>query len=238
MTNMISYQGLVRTFPKSALKQTNSLRNVNFWSFHKSKGLEADYVILIGFFQGKMGFPNENKDNLIVEALLPSLDPYPHSEERRLLYVGITRARKKVYIIANPTAPSAFVTELLSPKYKINVVSKAFSEESKKKFKCPYCTDGYLRLIKGPYSEFYACSTGFGCPVGKARVCEKCHSPSIDTRNESICNNSLCGGKIKICPECGRPMKIRNGQYGDFWGCTGYGIKDDQCKVTIKVKAG
>ncbi|MFQ2756870.1 topoisomerase DNA-binding C4 zinc finger domain-containing protein, partial [Aeromonas caviae] len=44
--------------------------------------------------------------------------------------------------------------------------------------------------------------------------------------------------KIKICPECGRPMKIRNGQYGDFWGCTGYGIKDDQCKVTIKVKAG
>ncbi|MFM5687476.1 topoisomerase DNA-binding C4 zinc finger domain-containing protein [Aeromonas caviae] len=43
---------------------------------------------------------------------------------------------------------------------------------------------------------------------------------------------------MKICPECGRPMKIRNGQYGDFWGCTGYGIKDDQCKVTIKVKAG
>ena len=223
---------------KSALKQMNSLRNVNFWSFHKSKGLEADYGILIGFFQGKMGFPNENKDNLIVESLLPSLDPYPHSEERRLLYVGITRARKKVYIIANPTAPSDFVTELLSPKYKINVVSKAFSEESKKRFKCPYCTDGYLRLVKGPYSDFYACSTGFGCPVGKARVCEKCHSPSIDTRNESVCNNSLCGCKIKICPECGRPMKIRNGQYGDFWGCTGYGIKDDQCKVIIKVKPG
>lgn len=93
-----------------------------------------------------MGFPNENKDNLIVESLL-SLDPYPHSEERRLLYVGITRARKKVYIIANPTAPSDFVM-VTSPKYKINVVSKAFSEESKK-FKCPYCTDGYLRLAEG-----------------------------------------------------------------------------------------
>ncbi|MFM5425258.1 topoisomerase DNA-binding C4 zinc finger domain-containing protein, partial [Aeromonas veronii] len=74
--------------------------------------------------------------------------------------------------------------------------------------------------------------------AGRGRPSHHYNSPSIDTRNESVCNNSLRGCKIKICPECGRPMKIRNGQYGDFWGCTGYGIKDDQCKVTIKVKAG
>ena len=29
-------------------------------------------------------------------------------------------------------------------------------------------------------------------------------------------------------------MKIRNGQYGDFWGCTGYGIRMTSAKVTIK----
>ena len=28
--------------------------------------------------------------------------------------------------------------------------------------------------------------------------------------------------KEKICPECGLPMKKRNGRFGEFWGCTGY----------------
>lgn len=28
--------------------------------------------------------------------------------------------------------------------------------------------------------------------------------------------------KEKSCPECGLPMKKRNGRFGEFWGCTGY----------------
>ena len=42
---------------------------------------------------------NKNKEEAVVEALLPSLDTFEHSEERRLLYVGITRAKKKSYLI-------------------------------------------------------------------------------------------------------------------------------------------
>ncbi|NOR55178.1 MAG: AAA family ATPase [Sulfurovum sp.] len=217
---------------KAVLNRSNLKANVHFWSFHKSKGLEADYCILIGFFQGRSGFPNENRDGAIIEALLPSLDSYPHSEERRLLYVGITRAKEKSYIIADPTAPSEFVTELLAPKYKLNIVSKAFQEQHREIFKCPNCEHGYLRLVKGKYGEFYTCSTGLGCKVGKARVCSHCSAPSIDTINASICNNIACGHSMKICDKCGRPMKIRNGKRGKFWGCTGFGIKEDQCKQT------
>ncbi|TMS67110.1 MULTISPECIES: 3'-5' exonuclease [unclassified Pseudoalteromonas] len=208
--------------------------NIHFWSFHKSKGLEADYCILIGFFQGKSGFPNENRDDAVVEALLPSLDSYSHSEERRLLYVGLTRAKHKSYIIADPTSPSEFVSELLAPKYELNISSKAFQEQFKKMFDCPNCESGVLRLIKGKFNNFYACSTGRGCKVGKARVCNKCHAPSIDTRSKSICNNPACLDSIKICEKCGRPMKKRSGKFGEFWGCSGYGIKDDQCKHTAK----
>lgn len=29
-------------------------------------------------------------------------------------------------------------------------------------------------------------------------------------------------GKEKVCPNCGKPMAIRKGKYGAFWGCTGY----------------
>ncbi|MDV5082737.1 UvrD-helicase domain-containing protein [Vibrio parahaemolyticus] len=220
---------------RTALSKAKLVKNVNFWSFHKSKGLEADYCIIIGFFQGKSGFPNENRDDAIIEALLPSLDSYPHSEERRLLYVGITRAKKKCYIIANPTAPSDFITELLAPKYELNIASKAFQEQYRRIFKCPNCEGGYLRLVEGKFGEFYSCSSGLGCDVGKARVCSICRAPSIDTRDTSICNNSACNNRLKICNKCGRPMKKRQGKFGEFWGCTGYGIKDDQCTNTSAI---
>lgn len=219
---------------KQAISSARLSKNINFWTFHRSKGLEADYCILIGFFQGKSGFPNENRNEAIIEALLPSLDLYPHSEERRLLYVGITRARHRSYLIADPTAPSEFITELLTPKYEINIVSEKFQKQYREIFKCPNCADGYLRLISGKFGDFYVCSTGQGCNVGKARVCSKCRAPSIDTRNASVCNNIACRNEMKICDKCGRPMKVRDGKFGRFWGCSGYGIKDDQCRNTSR----
>jgi DNA helicase-4 len=97
--------------------------NINYWTFHGSKGLEADYGIIIGFFKGKTGFPCDNNKGAVVEALLPLADNFKHSEERRLLYVAITRAKKKVYLIADAIAPSEFIEELLSPDYNVNTES-------------------------------------------------------------------------------------------------------------------
>ncbi len=34
----------------------------------------------------------------------------------------------------------------------------------------------------------------------------------------------------KKCKNCFKPMKLRNGQYGNFWACTGYPV----CKTTEK----
>lgn len=210
--------------------------NIKYWTFHGAKGLEADYCILIGFFQDKSGFPNQNTEEAVVEALLPSLDGYPHSEERRLLYVALTRARKISYIVADSTAPSEFVNELLSPLYEIAVGSKTFQNKIRAIYKCPGCSDGYLRARSGKFGLFYTCSSEVACNI-KPRVCEKCKAPSIDGRNESRCNNRDCGERIKICSECGRTMKLRNGRFGSFWGCSGYGLKEDRCTRTEKVAA-
>jgi DNA helicase IV len=216
---------------RSKLNSAGFRKNIKYWTFHGSKGLEADYCVLIGFFQGKLGFPNMNMDEAVVEALLPMLDTYPHSEERRLLYVGLTRARKKSYLIADPTAPSEFIMELLSPKYDLKIGSKTFEEKYMEIFKCPLCSEGYLRLVTGRYGPFYSCSSRSICKVN-LRICEKCGAPSIDKRNESTCNNRACRSSKPICDKCGRPMKLRNGKFGQFLGCSGYGIKDDQCKHT------
>lgn len=101
---------------------------VHFWTLHGSKGLEADYCIIIGFEQGKLGFPSEHQGNNLVEALLPVQDKYPHSEERRLLYVGITRSKHKAYLIADPHACSTFISELINDNYPIHIASKLFNK--------------------------------------------------------------------------------------------------------------
>ncbi|WP_356900172.1 topoisomerase DNA-binding C4 zinc finger domain-containing protein [uncultured Parasutterella sp.] len=73
---------------------------------------------------------------------------------------------------------------------------------------------------------------GRGCPVGKARVCEKCGYPAIDNVTVSKCTNPDCGHSFMICEKCGRPMRLREGKFGKFWGCSGYGIQGDQCTNT------
>jgi len=111
---------------KTELARACINENISYWTFHGSKGLEADYCILIGFFKGNTGFPNGSKEDPVLEALLPLVDGFKHSEERRLLYVAITRAKKKVYLIADPTAPSEFISELLSPSYDLQIIPKNY----------------------------------------------------------------------------------------------------------------
>lgn len=227
------YRYLLKNAEDQLKDERQNLEGIKFWTFHGSKGLEADYCILIGFFQGKTGFPNQNKEEAIVEALLPSLDSFPHSEERRLMYVALTRAKKKCYIIADPKAPSEFINEMLSPRYQLHIASSSFEEKYRSVFKCPLCTPGYFRMQTGKFGNFYSCTSGSVCP-SKPRICEKCESPSLDTRHKSTCNNPNCNHYIMICDKCARPMKLRESKSGKFWGCSGFGIKDDQCKNTRK----
>jgi ssDNA-binding Zn-finger/Zn-ribbon topoisomerase 1 len=39
--------------------------------------------------------------------------------------------------------------------------------------------------------------------------------------------------KDVACPECGMPMKIKEGRYGFFWGCEGY----PQCDKTYQIES-
>jgi DNA helicase-4 len=224
-------QGLKGAFPCPINSERSHNPKIKYWTFHSSKGLEADYCILVGFFQGKTGFPNVNKEDAVVEALLPSLDTFPHSEERRLLYVGLTRAKKKSYLIADASAPSVFINELLLPKYRLHIASKTFEEKNRQTFKCSTCTEGYFTLVIGKFGDFYRCSSGMVC-ASKPRVCDKCGSPSLDTMTKSICHNEACRAEKVICDSCGRPMKLRESQHGKFYGCAGYGLKIDPCKQT------
>ncbi len=94
---------------------------VRVLTFHAAKGLEFDYVFMAGLIDSR--FPGANRSNTfevpveLIKEKLPEGDVHVQ-EERRLFYVGMTRAKKKLYLSAGrdyggkrTTKVSRFVAE-------------------------------------------------------------------------------------------------------------------------------
>ena len=91
-------------------KEDDDLSSVSISTVHASKGLEFDYVFIIGLEEGK--FP--------LSRAMDSIDEL--EEERRLMYVAVTRARQKLYLTRAKSRfmygkrdnqlPSRFVAEM------------------------------------------------------------------------------------------------------------------------------
>ena len=91
-------------------------RKIEFLTVHKSKGLEADYVIILQCNKDTYGFPSMVSDDPVLDYVLTKSDQYPYGEERRLFYVAITRAKIKTYVLYDRRFPSVFVDEFLHPE--------------------------------------------------------------------------------------------------------------------------
>ena len=123
---------------------------------HRSKGLEADYAVVLGLCSGKHGFPSEITDDPLLDLVLAAPEAHPNAEERRLLYVAITRARRQVYLLAEGGPPSSFARELIDGRYDVNVFGRLPQADGP----CPQCKEGRLERRENPRSgsTFYGCS--------------------------------------------------------------------------------
>lgn len=93
-------------------------KRIKIMSIHKSKGLGEDHVIIIGLNEGII--PNKKKGNDSIES------------QRRLFYVGITRAQKQLYLISNIYFPGKNVntvnkTDFIYDYYRKTYTGKASS---------------------------------------------------------------------------------------------------------------
>lgn len=86
--------------------------SIQFLSVHRSKGLQADYVILLNCVSGQYGFPSEHSDDPILNLLLSKADQFENGEERRLFYVALTRSKRKTFITTSASYRSKFIDEI------------------------------------------------------------------------------------------------------------------------------
>lgn len=88
-------------------KDIENIKWNNKYTIHKSKGLEADNVILVN----SDNIPFKHKSHALLDYFLKTTEGIKHPEERRLFYVALTRTKKKIYIMVN-NHESIFIREL------------------------------------------------------------------------------------------------------------------------------
>jgi DNA helicase-4 len=183
--------------------------DIKFITAHKSKGLEADNVIILNMKNDLYGFPNKVTDDPILSLLLRGEEECRFAEERRLFYVALTRTKNEVYLLT-PDNESIFVEEILRHAgYLIG------NDDGELGFvNCPWCVTGKLVIRKNSQSgvEFLGCS----------------HYPNC---NQTYKNTEILDEAI-ICPSCKSGFLVaRSGGFGDFLGCTNY----PDCEKTARL---
>lgn len=198
--------------------------DLGFSTAHASKGLEADYVLLLNVTSGIMGFPSQIADDPVLQLAMPEPDQFPQAEERRLFYVALTRARRQTRIYTLQDKPSRFVVELANDGYVEIKADKATMKI------CPKCESGTLVSKVGKFGPFEGCSQHPECDYTKKVL-------SFET------GKTKGGRSIRIkepltegttCPTCKRgTMVVRNGAKDQsFLGCSLY----PRCRTTASIK--
>lgn len=129
---------------------------IQLMTVHSAKGLEFDCVFITGMEEGL--FPHEN-----------SLSDFEGlEEERRLMYVAITRARRRLYL-------SHSQTRMLHGQTRYNVKSRFFEE----------LPEGALKWLTPKNQKFGGSSFGYGAGYptsrgsGSSRTAETFASPPV-----------------------------------------------------------
>ena len=227
--------------------KNNPSMNIRFRTAHKSKGLQADYVILINLKDAIAGFPNKMLNDEIIDLFF-KINPenIEFAEERRLFYVTLTRTKNDVYLLAPRNLYSSFIKELK----KYNKINEKLIEIIPH---FDFSDNDYNRLNLKANTGIETINTKLSCPNCKSgKVLLKINHDKFSYDNEPhryfVCSNDFCDWRggfykgriedleyIKNCRKCGGVLIVRNGIYGHFLGCTYY-RKVGGCKNRAKLK--
>ena len=189
-----------------------------FMTVHGAKGMEADYVIVLRLCSGKFGFPSEMVDDPLLDLVMAAPEAHPNAEERRLLYVALTRARRQVFLLAEGGPVSSFVSEIMAAGRGVMV----FGRRPDADVPCSRCMEGRLQRRENTKTGrvFYGCSNWPYCE-NTGRPCSKCDKGLPVRMGNGFCCTE-CGELMQGCPQCPGWLSKRIGRYGAFLGCSNY----------------
>jgi len=211
--------------------------DVEFHTVHRSKGLQADYVVVLDAISGRYGFPSQIADDPLMSLVLATPDEYEHAEERRLFYVALTRAKRRVFVLTRETQRSAFVDEMLGEDYRDLV---AVEGDLGRGVLCPACGGWMVRRTREKdANSFWGC-TDFPYCRGAANVCSVCQRGAM-IRDGAVfrCSERGCSGNVDACPRCGEGILVehRNRNSGGmFLGCSRWRSDGAGCPYTRNIK--
>ena len=209
----------LKAFVSAYPPKINNL-TIEYRTAHSSKGLEADYVVIIGLGGGKLGFPCQLDDDPVLNLVLAKGEVFPNAEERRLFYVAMTRAKKHVFLVDDPRFnSSSFIIEILGGSYDIERIGQLA-----KVVPCPKCKTGEIVSKETKYGILFYCNNYPYCDY-RPKICPKCGKNYLVQGDFSWkCSDSACSFAASVCPWCNQgyvvKRKSRNGGY--FYGCSNY----------------
>ena len=120
LVELCSYLEEIKSSSADVMSDISPLdtQGVQVMTIHKAKGLEFDYVFMPELVE--QSFPTYRKPEAVKfpDSILPKADGDHYDEERRLFYVGLTRARMGVEMSfatdgggKRPRKPSRFIAE-------------------------------------------------------------------------------------------------------------------------------
>lgn len=205
---------------------------IDFKTIHASKGLEADHVILLSANSGRIGFPSEIVDDPLLALVSPEEEVFPNAEERRVMYVAMTRARHTLTILASSARPSSFVTELRNDTaYEISLGSDNIAET----YECGECKGRLLGARAKDGRNWYRCEHVQHCGnfLPSCPSCDVALPRRAKELAEFQCN---CGASYPSCPECKDGWLVeRTGRYGHFLSCVRFPDCTGKAKLPNKV---
>jgi DNA helicase-4 len=188
----------------------------SFKTIHGSKGLEADHVVLLNADSGRVGFPSEIVDDPLLGLVSPDEETFQNAEERRVMYVAMTRARHTLTILASNARPSAFVTELVKdPAY--GIVQPPGPDQEV--HECGECGGRLLGVQGQDGRTWYRCEHSEHCG-NFLPACSECGAALPRRAKGAPQAKCSCGKVHPGCPECADGWLVeRTGPHSTFLGC-------------------
>lgn len=213
---------LQRKFPRLQL---------SYKTIHASKGLEADHVILLSANSGAMGFPSEIVDDPLLDLVSPTPEQFAHAEERRVMYVALTRARKTFTMVASQTRPSQFVTELQDDP------ANSFQGEAGAKartYSCGECGGRFIEVSDRDGRLVFLCEHTELCG-NRVAACPNCENDLPVAKGLQDAKQCSCSAVLPSCPKCKDGWLVeRTGKYGAFHSCVRFPLCDGKAQSSTK----